>query len=89
LGSNSNSDVAIARKSWNRYRMRHGCIDRSNCGLGGIKAMKLRRKIKMLNRFVDLLESQARANGKTSYRATVTRRRITQLRKARGQGIHV
>lgn len=51
--------------------------------------MKLRRKIKMLNRFVDLLESQARANGKTSYRATVTRRRITQLRKARGQGIHV
>ncbi|MCK9587801.1 MAG: hypothetical protein M0Q93_00395 [Terrimicrobiaceae bacterium] len=51
--------------------------------------MKLRRKIKMLGNFARLFEGMAKARGQSSYIATNTRRRITILRSARRQGIHI
>ena len=45
--------------------------------------MKLRRRIKLLNRFARMMEQVAKARGKKSFTAHNTRSRVTILRTLR------
>ena len=51
--------------------------------------MKLRKKIKFLNRFANMMEDYARRRGNKKFRAAAVRGRVSQLRRMRREAWYV